>query len=418
MTQPYYFFVSYARDDRRGDPAGAIERFQRDLAEAVRVRTSWRPDRVGFFETTGLEPGAIWPDELSRELSTCRSFVPILSPTYFDREYCGKEWAVFASRLNAFNDGRRPPAKLIQPVQLVAPQYLNSAPAVVSDVQRTHDTYPDEYNNAGLRQLILLGSEAYERLVEAFAVKLVAAVEGDVLPEGAAPDIRTVESAFQQPGTHLVATHSDATPTGPRFVQFFFVAAKRSELAGVRQDLQFYGEEGGLDWRPYLPELAEEISIFAQQVATQQNLRYESVPLGDDFADALEEAVRRRKIVVVVVDSWTVRLTPYRDLMTRLDDRELDNCIVVVPWNLNDPETADTRDVLVTAIRATFAKKAGRRDPQSFVDSTASHLQLKDELAKSLVAAQARILASHETIRKAEATGVFVNPLIALPPAL
>jgi FxsC-like protein len=413
--EPYYFFVSYARDD---GASGAIETFYSDLVEAVRDRRGGPANRVGFLDTTGLQPGAEWPDQLPEELSTCRSFVPILSPTYFDREFCGKEWAVFAGRLKAFNAGRAERARLIQPVQLVAPQYLTGAPAVVSNIQRTHGSYPDEYNAGGLRKLIKLGSDAYGAFVEAFADTLVAAVEGNVLPASPAPDIDAIASAFQLAGTHLVDAGPGAAPTGPRYVHFFFVAAKRSELKGVRQDLQFYGEEGGLDWRPYLPELATEIAIFAQQIATQENLRYESVPVRDDFADALDKAVQRNTIVVVVVDSWTVRLTFYRDLMRKLDDRELDNCIVVVPWNPNDPETTETRDLLVTAIQVAFAKKASRRDPQSFVDGAMSHEQLKTELAKSLVATQARILATREVIRKAEATGVFVNPQFALPPAL
>ena len=416
-AKPYCFFLSYAREDKEWDHAGTIPTFYRDLVEAIRVRTNWPVERVGFMETAEIVPGTRWPPKLSAELATCRAFVPILSPTYFDRTFCGQEWAVFEERLQASPDASGQPPPLIQPVQFVAPEHLTGMPAVVADVQNTFDKYPAAYSRLGLQQLAGLEPREYKQFVAAFADALKAAVKAHPLPPSApVSDIRTVVSAFQKPGTHVTATHADAVPTGPRFAQFFFVAASRSELLGVRQDLEPYGDAGE-DWQPYLPELSDEVAIIAQEVAAREKLRYESLPLDDDFIAAIKEAVKRNKIVVVLVDSWTVRLARYKELMVQLDGHDFDNCVVIVPWNLKDPETTATRDVLVQAIQATFIK-ARRRDPKSFVESTKSYREFKNELAKSLAAARGRIIDNRQVVRRAESAGVFVNPSFTAPPTL
>lgn len=417
----FYYFLSYAREDRNRDSGDTITTFHADLVEAVRVRTNWPYERVGFLETTAIGDGAGWPSELSAGLATCRAFVPVLSPTYFDRAFCGKEWAVFAERLHAYEAMSGVNAKLIRPVQLVAPQHLGNEPAVVAPVQRTHDQYPPAYNDDGLMQLFKHHrAGAYTRFVDAFAERLIAGVEAHELPAATAvPDIHAVESAFQQPGTQLAATLPEATPSGPRFAQFFFVAARRTELVGVRQNLSFYGDEGGLDWKPYQPEEGDEVAIIAQEVAALEKLRYEAQPLDDGFLAAIEHAVERNKIIVVLVDSWTVRLPQYRALMQQLDDREFDNCVVVIPWNLQDRETSGSRELLATAVQATFVKKALRRDPRSFVDSPRSHRELKEELGRALVAARGRILERGAVLRMAESSGAFVDSsALSTPPAL
>src|SRR5436190_8436787 len=108
----------------------------------------------GFLDTTDIEPGDSWPDDLREALRTARAFVPILSPTYFDRLYCGKEWAVFSQRLSSQAGFRaRRGLQLIQPVLFVRPEDLNPKPKVVVPIQYMSDRYPALYGERGLRYL-------------------------------------------------------------------------------------------------------------------------------------------------------------------------------------------------------------------------------------------------------------------------
>jgi FxsC-like protein len=415
---PYFFFLSYAREDRKDDPNSSIVRFFEDLSAAVRMRTNWPVDRVGFLETEAIGSGGLWPKQLSHHVANCRAFVPVLSPTYFDRQFCGKEWGVFARRLESYAKTTGGDAALIQPVQLVGRHHLGGAPSPVRDVQRTDESFPVEYEAQGLVSLVSLNenADAYARFVAAFADRLVSVVSHHVLPPSPQPpDILTAPNAF-------IAGAAAPEPelSGPKFAEFCFVAARRAELAstGLRNDLAFYGDEGGQDWRPFRPKVPDEVVIIAQEVATAEKLRFGTLPLDDRLMERIEDAIERNVIIVVVVDSWTVRLKFYRELMSKLDGRDTDNCIVVVPWNDSDPETAAQGDLLVKAIETVFANKARRRDPHNFLDRARSHQQLKAELAKSLVAVQRRILDNHAVLRRAESEHIFVDPQFAAPPAL
>ena len=90
------FFLSYARDDRRSGPPLGIAKFFEDLSGVLRPRLrNVVEGDIGFLDTRGIEPGSAWPESLRQALGTAQAFVPVLSPRYFERQYCGKEWAAF-----------------------------------------------------------------------------------------------------------------------------------------------------------------------------------------------------------------------------------------------------------------------------------------------------------------------------------
>ena len=109
----YWFFLSYARLDR--DPY--LKRFYEDLREAVRRLAGLEGEDIGFFDAEGIEPGAQWPETLVEALQASRVFVSVYSPTYFLKEYCGKEWQVFHSRVDAYRNaspaGAEPPHSIL-----------------------------------------------------------------------------------------------------------------------------------------------------------------------------------------------------------------------------------------------------------------------------------------------------------------
>lgn len=91
-----YYFFSYAR----ADASTYLLSFYNDLSEAVRSKTGLEsPDAVGFRDADSIQPGSPWPVGIVSALSACKVFVYLHSPTYFNRDGCGREFEVIRRRL-------------------------------------------------------------------------------------------------------------------------------------------------------------------------------------------------------------------------------------------------------------------------------------------------------------------------------
>ncbi|HSN86257.1 MAG TPA: TIR-like protein FxsC, partial [Thermoanaerobaculia bacterium] len=172
--ESYVFFLSYARADAAD---GFLDTFFEHLREAVRGRTGMAPERIGFRDTSDIQPGELWPDELEAALCCCRAFVSLFSPTYFAREACGKELALFHARLGAQASG--PPPPLVIPVLWIPLRRQHQElPSSILRIQHSHEDFGTLYAQKGLRYLLSVGkNQEYRELVESFADKLVNAVE-------------------------------------------------------------------------------------------------------------------------------------------------------------------------------------------------------------------------------------------------
>jgi hypothetical protein len=84
-------FVSYAHRDNRTSKGG--EGFISRLTELVRIRSE---QKYGFdidlFSDEGLASGTLWEPTLYEQLDTCRVFLPIISPSWANSRWAGKEW--------------------------------------------------------------------------------------------------------------------------------------------------------------------------------------------------------------------------------------------------------------------------------------------------------------------------------------
>jgi hypothetical protein len=97
-----FFFLSYAHSHRHDridsdDPDQLIGRLFKDLCYHISDDTGRSAGSVGFMDRE-LQPGNEWPWHLSRNLATCRVFVPLYSRRYFQSEHCGKGWVIFRDR--------------------------------------------------------------------------------------------------------------------------------------------------------------------------------------------------------------------------------------------------------------------------------------------------------------------------------
>jgi FxsC-like protein len=420
-----WFFLSYSRLDRKYDQADCIKRFYEDLNQEICRKMQIREGTAGFFDTAGIEHGDFWPDALGAALARSRTFICLYSGSYFSSEYCGKEFAAFNTRLTADGGGSeqlrtRTP---ILPVLLDAPQDLPKLPSIVTDIQLFDDTYPSVYREEGLLYLLRRTSQELQDKYRDFLDTLVrkilrSAQECNLAPLDRIPDINTLGSSFHvRPNNRSESEFPLRTSTGvgPRCVQFFFVAGTRDELRSVKNRVDDYGDEGEFDWRPYTPQSEDDIGMLAQSVATKERFHYQHTRLGEDFLRQLKFAQEKRRLAVIIVDTWTLQVSRYKNLMRQFDDYNFWNLAVIVAWNDEDVETLNSKPALRSSLRKTFVNKLRMQDPLGFIDGISSVDALTSRLSAILQRIRMQIIEVCDDLRTVDAERMIQKPEVSGP---
>jgi FxsC-like protein len=401
----YWFYFSYARRD--------LDRYARmffdDLYQEFRSRTGLSSEALGFFDTAELHTGEAWPATISEALRTSRAAVCLFSPAYLASEFCGKEFQVFQDRLSLYHLGAVG-SMAILPVVWIPPS--GAVGNVIAQLQSASADFPPAYVQEGLRYLMRLRKhqDDYQAFVSQFARLLVQAAETYPLPALASlPPFAEIRSAFAEIRSAFGESQSShsAVRTGPQYAEFAFAAAAPSEISIVRKNLQPYGDEGGRDWRPY----GEPIGLFAQRAATQERLIYQEIPLGSDLPQRLHEAEANNRVVILVVDPWTLMLQSYHAILRAFDTLRLFNCAILVVWNEQDEETVQHRAQLEQAVRLTFMYK-DTTDKRRFLPSIQSADQFRLVLQTTLHVLRAEILQTGTVLRKAESVASIKPPFL------
>lgn len=394
----YWFFFSYAH----ADDGSFLKTFYKDLQEEVRQLTGEPKKQISFLDRDAIAHGATWDLALESGLKTCRVFVPLYSAAYFNSPYCGKEFAVFRDRLHTHLRQRGEPVDdaLILPV-LWNPEenVLKELPKSINRIQYTHSSYPAEYTTVGVSHLVRLGvtpnSKYYNQywdFIRNFASNLHQAHGCLKLPAATSiTSLDTVSSIF----SNASVASANAESGGPRYVKFIFVAGKQPELqAAQRQSLKFYGQQGGSDWQPYVDTYPGNAAALAVEViqAFSKDSYYEEVSTAANLQLQLEQAASQDKIVVVVVDTWTLRIQKYNQLIAPLDNYSSVNCITLIAWNEDDREASLSKDLLEAAVKGVFRTKVVQKPPNFLYSSIQSYGTFKEELVKALSQAQAQIV--------------------------
>jgi FxsC-like protein len=378
----YWFFLSYARYDLNP----TLTQFYDDLAEAVWLRAGGEKKDVGFFDGT-LGPGEAWTESLEKGLQTCRAFVALYSATYFDREFCGKEWQVFRSRLDRFAaGGKRPP--LIFPVLWGPEGTLKSKlPAAATDIQYKHADFGKLYAEKGLFDLMTVNEyqDSYRKFLRDFAQLLWERAGQYELPALDGAEVSTAQSAFQSPRQARPATvQVEPDKLGPRYVKFIFIVGSKEEIRQTqRTQVDNYGGFKGTDWRPYYPVSQTEVGRLALVCAAKdvETLGYDIVSVDESLLGQLETMEKNNNVVIIVVDPWTLKIDRYRNQLRNFDDRSFVNCAVLIPWNLNDPETNRDLEELRGHVGWALGKRIVQKDPTAILDRINSAERLDTEMA-------------------------------------
>jgi len=366
------FFLSYASNP-------ALKRFQErffaNLVEALiaeRDILDAQKARIGFYDRDGIQLGDSWTHELAEALRTCRVFVYIQSEAYFSRLWCGREWAVFRDRIDRWMQGSeasasRPP--LMLPV-LWKPATRNPPAMVAVDIQYGHREFGEAYVQHGLHTLMNLErfQDDYLEFLSRLSRRILQVADAYPLLPGnrARVDFESIPNAFEAPapaspgGPNGPATTPAREDVGPRHVVFVYVVGTRAELQNWRRMLEAYGDGGWVDWRPYFPPIDRRIAWYAQGVVRDEDLNYERLDLDPDLVRLLRKAEADNKIIILVVDSWSLNSPVYRDLMSEFDGCQFRNCCAVVPWN-EDNETRGQTDALKRQLQQIFSRQTCSR---------------------------------------------------------
>jgi FxsC-like protein len=397
-----WFFVSYSSQH---EPTYVLD-FYRELVRNVRDLVGGEEADIGFLAGKDIKLGESWPAELDQALQSCRVFLPLLSPAYLASDYCGREWLAFRMRQAAAAAPDQPTPPLILPVLWTPLDRLQSVPPELSELQRRRLTLGDDYATEGMDFLMRLEGkkDTRETIIRALARELVTAAQEYPLPPLAVPPrIKQLVSPWRQPevGALALPRAAEAAGAGPRYVQFVFVAGRSAELGPLKRSATYYGNQAG-EWKPYLPDLPEDIEWLTQQIALDQRLRCrDTLPPTPDLIKQLEVAEKQNRIVVIVVDTWSLQIEGYQTLMAEYDGRRFGNCVVLVPWNPKDPEVTTQRARLEAAVARVFARIKRDQSP-NFLDTVSSFDDFKDTLSKALNRLKLELLAAAPVLQTAE----------------
>lgn len=414
MPAKPWFFLSYASLDHDD----YFDQFYKALLQVVRVRVGGAEDEIGFLAGRDIKLGQAWPAELDEALQNCRVFVPVFSASYFLSDYCGREWAAFRERLEAVvrGGGQRPP--LIVPVLWGPEKTLGTLPPEIADLQLRLRAFGPEYASEGFQYFMRLDGKKddRERILNRIATELFDLGSGTPLPPLAVPlHIKQLQNPWRSGMNQLGPPRQPEPPAvGPRYIQFVFVAARSDEVGALSRSVEYYGAQGS-EWKPYLPDLPDDIELLTQRISVEQQLRVrDTLPLDGNLIQRLQSAEKERRIVVIVVDTWTLRLNNYRQFMEDYDRSRFSNCIVIVPWNPKDAEVTDQRATLQATVATAFHRI--KRDPVSpyFLDSVGPLDDFKAMLSQSLSRLKLELL-SDARIYQTAGPATTPQPILLAP---
>ncbi|GIJ06806.1 TIR-like protein FxsC [Micromonospora andamanensis] len=387
-----YFFLSYAR----GDEDALVQKFYEDLSAEVRLIAGLsRDERVGFVDRTILL-GERWPQRLVEALGSCRSFLALMTPRYFQSRVCGQEWQLFAERTARFESQRRVDTSLLKPLMWIPAQPGRIHP-VAQPLQYTSDSLGDLYQRLGVRQLMRLQrhSDDYRTFLFELASQIVTSVEANPLPEQHRPvDLQAVDSAFHpEEATNGVdrGTAAGGDATDPMRVHFVVAASNRDEMRGIRQHVTVYGDDA-LQWAPYRPPMPEPLIDYAREIAADHSYQSTVVEV-DRLPHSAELAARYNQILVLIVDAWMTRLPQRRQALVEHASAALGNrsaaTAVLIPSSRDDPETREHWQTLSRACREIFNEFTS--DDELYRSNIITHRAFEDELPEVLEVARNRV---------------------------
>jgi TIR domain-containing protein len=308
-ANPPVFFVSYARADVEYEAFRTeMKTFVDELSARVATKLTRPIKDLAFFDSTTIEVGDVWPDELAEGLKTSHVGLALYTPNYFTRPWCGKEFQAFLNRRQAAQK-----ASGIVPVLWTK---CTTLPKAVEEYQYEDAAFPPEYVQVGMQRLLRLKAVyalQYDQAVEAVADRIVksAADQSRRLSPMPSLDLDALPSAWDESVAANPESHKEGSVSKTCFV---FVS------------------RAGWDWEPY--SAAEgRIGAVAQRISGELGLRYEEIKYDATLKTKLEETNKSRVPTVIFGDPSSLLDKTYAKPMQDYDNQYLLNCATLVPWD-------------------------------------------------------------------------------------
>jgi len=300
MPGPPLLFFSYARRD--------YDEYLKGFFEDVRARVARKgglsPEVVAFQDLHGIEVGDDWEEKLAAALQVSCALVCLYTPTYFQREHCGKEFAVFLERQRIPIDGSEiRGSRYIVPVLWEGKpdlERLGLPPEVLRFISfGLGDQHRLDYEKLGLRGLLQKARKRgrYPELVEVIANRVLDLKNAALAPLPKRPSLGEVKNAF---ALSVRPPPAAPYPAGP------------TDMAVVFLTVPTTGGTGGdgraaAPWQPFAN--AATVQELVADSATALSARYHEVPVADvDAIGAQLQLLSERNVsIVVIVDAWFVQ---------------------------------------------------------------------------------------------------------------
>jgi FxsC-like protein len=405
-----HFFLSYAR----GDDDEYVQKFFTDVSRELR-RRGVQDEPAGFLDTN-MDVGTEWESELQEALCSCRVFIAIYSPRYFSREHCGKEWQVFNERMRRYEEqtGDRPQTLL--PILWVPP--AQELPEEARRIQYLAGELGPAYAENGLFRILKVKKfeDEYDLFLAKLVDRMIERARQFPLPRAPRVSMAEVPNAFawNAPKPQVSTpppTPAEAPVRGSRQVHFMFAVSRQEDLPEHRRRRQFYGDYPA-DWRPYLPDYAEPLSLLAQTSTATRKFTSDLLSVDENLFVRLDEARQHNQIVVLLIDPWAGESRRFQELLSRYDNANEPTSGVLVPMSRTDDETLQQRPLLTETLRGLFARNVVRNDSM-FRLGIGDAEAFETALSEILIEAQNRVFSFGE-VRK-RPPGDVQRPILSGP---
>jgi hypothetical protein len=272
------YFTSYARLDAKGTRLDKVfERIKDRVRSLLGIGSAEELAALAFVDSQSIDTGEEWRAELATAVHEASVLVCFLSPTYFNSEWCAKEFAVFRRRLAAA--GARPRA--IIPVLWE----IGFIPSAVARYQHSNDRFPKSYASEGLRALCALKAsrDDAEKAIGLIAAAIHAAAADALPPIAPCLDFAQLPRSFDNPGPYGIALLA-VTARGPQ-----------TRIG-----------------------LSDTLARIVDRVADQLKIPWRELPVDAAIPATIGAAVADRQVVVVITDEASTAAMPVASHLDQL----------------------------------------------------------------------------------------------------